>query len=419
MRMPVFYSGGEEPSAPLAPPGMFDGVRILHRTPVPVPDESDVQINLDKVNGLEQIKKSTEDIDSFGRVSMEYVKTHARAGLDLRIWAWLLFFIYLSLFGLVLCLMMLQNYAGLEDNRHLKTALTQTAGLWTSIDSPPRGSVSISGDFTLTGSCSLFSNGAGFAKSDVYLQPVVFSVGTLDSRYIVLGVLASATIFQFFMVFNEKLFYGPLRMGNNHFGSYLERTISIPLVVAALSAQSGLTDLWVVVGLMLNTWGCVLFSFFAEVLFQGDCGALSFAFTLWATDEAEEDSNVSGINLYSNGIAHYHSISIFAAWGLFAVVFSTIQSNFSVVSGCFTSPLVLSGSMIAVVYVEMGIFFMILLCQTISLMFKLKPTKAKGDKDKIIRRVRFSVRVEYFLLVLDFLVKFVLCILFFIVGVFQ
>jgi hypothetical protein len=326
----------------------------------------------------------------------------------MRTWAWMAFCVYLSLFVVLLSLMMSQNYTGLKDSRHLKTALTQTAGLWTSVEAAPIGSVGISGNFTLTGACSLFSNGAGFAKSDVYIQPVVFSLGTLDARYLVLGVLASATVFQFFMVYSDKLFYGPLRLGNNHIGSYLERTISIPLVVVALSAQAGLTDVWVILGLALNTWGCVMFSFFAEVLFQGDGGALSFAFNLWMKDD---DGEVP----YSDGVAHYHSISIFAAWCLFVVVFSTIQSNFAVVNGCFASSLVIPQSMFVVIYMEMALFFMILLCQTISLTFKFRSTKG----EKIFERIIFSVRVEYCLLALDFSVKLFLFVLLFVLGAFQ
>lgn len=346
------------------------------------------------------------------RVSMEHVRQKARLGLDMRVWAWVIFFAYALLFGAALLLVMLQDFAGVLDGHHrLRCALTQTAGLWTPVRDAADGG-SLSGGFSFSGKCPAF--GARTALSDSYVQPVTFSAGSFDARYVMLGVLASGAVFQLFTVFNEGLFYGPLRLGNNHVGSYLERMISIPLTVLTLCAQAGLTDLWVVVGAMAHAWGCAMFVFFSEVLFQGDGGALSFAVTLWMTDEPEE--GVSGVRLWSEGVAHYHGIAVFGAWVLFAVMVATMQSNLSVVAECFLSPPALPWNMAAAIYAGMALVGLMLVCQTVSLMFKPKPAKARGNPESIARRVVFAIWVEYVFMLLDFVLKLMLFVCLFGVG---
>jgi len=382
-----------DPNAPSAPP------LLVINPPVAPPPSSygPIQTDVDLANN---------------RVSLEYFKHNSGGGESMRVFGWVVLVVYVVLFMSVLCLILVQNYAGVYDSRQLKTAITQTAGLWTSVGSVLRPVGGISGDFVLSDSCVAFSNGAKFAKSSVYLQPVVLSFGTLDARYLVLGVLGSGAVFQFFTVVRWQLFYGPMCAGNNHIGAYMERSVGFPLMVVFLCAQTGMTDLWAITSIAFNAWGCALFSFFTEVLFQGDSGTLSVMVALWVTDDVDTPDSVrsGGVRLWRDGVAHFHSIAMFAAWVLFGSVFAALRANGVLLSTCFASSSWKDWPVNALAVFELCVLGVILLIQTISLILKYKPASAKDHADKIKQRANFTIWTEYLFTIMDVLMKLGLCV---------
>jgi hypothetical protein len=392
-----------DPNAPSAP---ALNELVINTPPVPPPRRPEPSQPLDLYGPIQS------DVDlANGRVALDFFKRKSGGGESMRVFGWVLLVVYVILFVSVLCLIMVQNYAGVYDSRQLKTAITQTAGLWTPVGSVLRPAGSVSGNFVLSDSCAAFSNGARFAKSSVYLQPVVLSFGTLDARYLVLGILANGVLFQFFTVVRWQLFYGPMCAGNNHIGAYMERSVGFPLMVVFLCAQSGMTDLWATIAIAFNAWGCALFSFFTEILFQGDSGSLSVMVALWLTDDVDTPDSVrsGGVRLWRDGVAHFHSIAMFAAWVFFGSVFAALRSNDALVTACFTPPSWKDWPVSALVVFELCVLGVILLIQTISLVLKYKPASAKDSADKIKHRAVFTIWTEYLYMILDLLMKLGLC----------
>jgi len=322
-------------------------------------------------------------------VDFEYVESQS-GGVDVMATvSWVVFGMYVVLFVVTLTITLVQDYASFYNSQHLRTVVTQTAGLWTPVGAVLRPASSISGDFSLSGKCAAFLNGAGFAQSSTaYVQPVTFGHGIMDGRYLLIGISISAMVFQFVAALSTNLLFNSLRSGNNHFGTYIERSISFPLAVAILYGQTGGIDLWTLTCLTFNAWACALLALFAETLFQCDGGCLE---------------------LWEKGVIHFHSIAMFGAWCQFAIVFIVLQSNPTLVATCFTAPLAMASLAQGAVYVSLCLFAIVLMVQTISLIFKYKPASAGQDRDKIKYRVQFAIRVEYVYMIIDVAFKAILC----------
>ena len=350
----------------------------------------------------------------------------------LRRWALGVTLMYAFCLFLVGLFIALQEYTTntVHDNHNLRTSLTQTASVWVSVNSFPGGiKTPVFNGVSLSNTCPYFS-GVNYTNSNSYIQPITVFYSNLDARVLVLLIFIITFFSHLMIVFRADSYHAPFRAGNGHIGVYLERTMTVPLVILTLCTQAGLTDLWVLLSLTINAWGAMLFSFLAEVLFQGDGGFLDVTFSKVFKNSNTPDTNKGGgARFYNDGVAHYHAIALFAAWGQLAMAVLGLFSNGRIAAACI-SPSQTLPSNIATAMITISILYGLnLLGQTFSAILKLKPSAVKyyyqeskkesnTEKQKNEAKLEFNngrsdrmynaVRLEIYYLWVDFTIKIIL-----------
>lgn len=309
-------------------------------------------------------------------------------------WAWRFAVLHGLLLMAAIIILPIQNKtSGLSNTRRLQTPLTKSVGVWTPVGVVPRYPPSFAAaDLVLSNRCSIYS-APNATESAYYVQPVTFSYSSLDSRYLILGCLISTFVFQVLSVTRDDWYEHTFKNGQLQLCPFVERTFSIPMMMMAMCAQMGITDLWTLMCVMMNAWAGMLFSFFAEVMFEHDAG---------------------GLRITHHNTVEFHAIAMFGAWATIAITLSTLYSHIGMVDSCFdvTSSQLPANLATAVVYVEMVIICIQLFLQSLSLFFKPMSKRATFGRN-FNARIRYTYQLEYTNLILDFLAKFTFCFLLF------
>lgn len=316
-------------------------------------------------------------------------------------WVTVLYFMLLVAASI---LIPVQNRTWAHDTRRLQTPLTQTAGIWTPVAASMKPQPFLGTDMVLNDRCSVF-NAANASDGGYYIQSVTLEHSMLDSRYLVLGSLVSAFLFQLLGAFRADWYAENLNLGRMQYGPFFERSISLPLMMVAMCAQLGITDLFSLLNVMTLTWASMVFSFCAEVLFECRGGHLK---------------------LWEHGHFEFYSFAMGGAWTTLVMAMCTLYSKIGIADSCFiVNRNTLPGSLtVSVVYVEMLLMGVMLLLQTLSLRFKPSPPPSgpmsldaakEEDKERPPQeyntRVQYTYRLEYMFLAIDVLSKLVFCFL--------
>ena len=264
----------------------------------------------------------------------------------------------------------------------LRTPVTKTAMIW----APPSNATAVPPKMA-GAQCDLFDS-RGFHGAKEYMQFVVFEYDTLPARYPLTFVLFVGAVFQFVSRFSVTLYMEPFMVGNSHITGFLERSISFPLFVLVLAAKSGISDLMLLLGLVFSAWSAMLFSFFAEVLFQGDGGFLAIgpglARHLRSGDTVRRDG---GIWVWRDGNFHYHALGMFFALANFAFVCVGLLHNFYLASACVAGPLASPTAVQPVkvlIYCTLALYGLILVGQVFMAYVKPKPSTIQRDREFLI-----------------------------------
>jgi hypothetical protein len=264
-----------------------------------------------------------------------------------------------------------------KEKFNFRVPLTQTATVWVPFVNgtvPPND---------LTDSCKTFV-GSDFYGSGAYPRQIIFEFRPLRGRFLVLASLLCGFLFQLVNCIDEEGYYEPFTVGNSHITGYLERSISMPLFVMVLLTQIGISDVLTIVGLVFNAWAAMLFSFFAEILFQGDGGFLLIGQPV----SANTVENGGGFYLYKRGIVHYHALAMLFSLGQFGVVVWGLLFNGILVHECLPSQPALSRSVSWVLYAIPALYGLGLGGQALISYIKKKPSTVKQDRTEMIARWR-------------------------------
>jgi hypothetical protein len=276
----------------------------------------------------------------------------------------------------------LYESGSVTERYDLRTPVTKTAVIW----APGSNATAVSPKMT-GARCDLFDSRGYFGQRE-YMQFVVFDYDTLPARYPLTFILFVGALFQFVSRFSVTLYMEPFMVGNSHITGFLERSISFPLFVLVLAAKSGISDLMLLLGLVFCAWSAMLFSFFAEVLFQGDGGFLAIgpglARHLRSGDTVKRDG---GIWLWPDGNFHYHALGMFFALANFAFVCVGLLHNFYVANACIAGPLVTPIAVKpvkALIYCALALYGLVLLGQVFMAYVKPKPSTIQRDREFLI-----------------------------------
>ena len=135
---------------------------------------------------------------------------------------------------LVDLLIALQEYTTntVHDNHNLRTSVTQTASVWVSVNSFPGGikpSV-FNGVSLLSNTCPYFS-GVNYTNSNSSIQPITVFYSKLDALILVLLIFIVTFLSHLMIVFRSESYHAQFLAGNGHICVYLERTMTVPLVM--------------------------------------------------------------------------------------------------------------------------------------------------------------------------------------------
>ena len=257
-----------------------------------------------------------------------------------------------------------------------RNPLTQTAMVW----APYTNATMPTSPLLSQATCDAFVS-RDFYKPDPYVQQITFSFSTVNSRYLLLSALAFGFLFQVVTVMDKQMYYEPFTVGNSHITGYLERSISMPLFVVVLLMQIGMHDVWAVISLMFNAWGSMLFSFFAEVLFQGDGGFITIGASRFRRNvSADTVKDGGGFLLYRDGNVHYHALAMLFAVANYILVAGGMIYNTLLTHSCLSSQPTLSSSVALPVYATVGLYGLLLIGQAFTSYVKDKPSTIKQER---------------------------------------
>jgi hypothetical protein len=188
-------------------------------------------------------------------------------GLGLVWWCRITGLVHLFMCVLVGILILLQELQQIHPSR-LTTPVTRSVGLWVDdamgVSLPP---AQLGSSLRLSEDCSIAGSWRA-AKDSLRVVPLVLSLGTLDTRIMMVLFYGLSALFQLWGSASARSYYAPLRDGCNHISHFVEYSVSASLMVLAISVQLGVTDLFALVGAMSNIWCCMMFGLLAELLHQ-------------------------------------------------------------------------------------------------------------------------------------------------------
>jgi len=264
------------------------------------------------------------------------------------------------------------------DKYDMRHPLTQTAVVWM-----PHANVSVAPRVP-GATCDLYDS-REFYTPRPYVQTVVFEYSELPERYLLTIALFVSTVFQLVTVVSERMYLEPFMVGNSHVTGYLDRSISFPLLVVVLSLHVGISDVMVVLGFMFAAWAAMLFSFFAEILFQGDGGFLAIgpgAYNRERTgDSVKQDG---GIWAWGDGNIHYHALSMLFALGNFGFVAAGLVYSFFLTDNCFTVRPSFPDGVKPLVYSSLVFYGLVLFVQAFVAYMKPKPSTIQRRREYLI-----------------------------------
>ena len=189
-------------------------------------------------------------------------------GRDLRWWSIVIGMVHLFMCLIVIVVLVLQTQDIIRPSRFV-TPVTRTVGLWikgvaNDVSSPP---VQLGSGVTLKAGCSVV-NPWNAAQDSYQVEPIILNFSTLDTRVIILVFFALSGLFQISSALQETWYYSELKLGFNHIHHFVEYSISASILALGVSAQLGVTDFFTLLGVVSNTWSCMMFGLLAEVLYQ-------------------------------------------------------------------------------------------------------------------------------------------------------
>ena len=314
-------------------------------------------------------------------------------GIGLILWCRFTACVHLFMCFGVVVLWLLQTYDKIHPTR-LVTPLTRTIGLWVNDAMDVKlPDIQLGNSIQLNAGCGLI-NSWNATQASYHVVPLTLSFGNLDTRILVLIFFALSGFFQLFGSFDHDEYYRPLYEGHNHISHFVEYSISASVLVLGISAQLGVTDFFTLVGIVSNTWSCMMFGLLAELLNQ---------------DKVDDDEAVGGtVTILWIRLPHY-VIAHLAGWVCMLSALAAAGSNLINYESCISKKnsdtFWIIGQVAA--YFELILFISFGAVQSVSLIGKpYKPSANDPEHDDIVyERTLWSSVIEFTFMLLSLTAK--------------
>jgi hypothetical protein len=174
-----------------------------------------------------------------------------------------------AIFHLVLCIVFIgitgSQASGQIDIPRLVTPITATMGAWI----PSVNFTEVGADdsyISSISSCPLHSPHSRMER--FFVKQYAISVGEVDTRVLIIMFHFLSFLFQYLGALDKDFYENELRNGRVHIGHYFEYSISASIMMIAVCAQLGVTDIFLIINIVMNCFSCMIFGVIAEVCFS-------------------------------------------------------------------------------------------------------------------------------------------------------
>lgn len=293
----------------------------------------------------------------------------------------------------------------------LITPLSRTAGVWVTpggsggnVSRPP--AVSLGGrSIGMNAGCEPFNNTVRTSDGKAYtLEPYMLSMGTLDSRWLMLASPVVCIMLQTGRVINgERAYNEVLADGNTSVTHFFQRGINVLLHFIVIGVQLGITDFTLLVSLSCNVWAAAMLFMLAELLLRH---------THWGASSSGDVPDVMQVSLLGVNVP-YCTIAHVTGWIAMATSAVVVCSNLMHVRLCIANHAWDSflWLMALLVWAEVGIMGAFCFAQLLYLAFKRSPpsplTPPSGaEYDALVTsRAWWACRIELLYIVLEVVVN--------------
>ena len=186
-----------------------------------------------------------------------------------------------------------------------------------------------------------------------------FEVGELDLRWMMFGFFSLSFIFQMYGSWNAECYIKPLLRGDARRSHLVEYSISASLMMMAMCAQVGVTDVHILSNVFSNTWACMIFGLLSDVFSDAEIAKVFHGVSIVIPMGGE-------CRLSYKWIAHL------AGWFTLTIAGSVMVTNIETFRTCFEGVRI-PDEIVAAIFFEVVLFFCFGLVQVYTLL--KKPSK--------------------------------------------
>lgn len=232
-----------------------------------------------------------------------------------------------ALHGIVAIIILCVNLND-ESSHGLKTVTTKTLHTWVGANSSavtPVKNLGISPrDSTVnimiksSDKCIIAGDVESRSRS-FKVRDITVEVGELDIRWMMFAFFTFSCLFQLTGAFSASGYGRQLKWGKAHRSHLFEYSVSASLMMMALCAQVGVTDVYILTNVFTNTFACMIFGLLSDVLSDSN-------------DSNEEELDILGCK----HIVRYSLVAHLAGWVTLSVAVSVMIANIVTFQQCVT-----------------------------------------------------------------------------------
>lgn len=241
------------------------------------------------------------------------------------------------------------------------------------------------------------------AKNTTYVvkQLVLSGWGEIDTRLLIIVFHLLSFLFQAITSWNKN-YYSDIDKGNTNLSHFVEYSISASILLIAMCAQLGITDFYLILSIAANCWGCMIFGFIAELLYQEDvCLIINMNFSTPKYPYDKEKMAKNDFQFSAHWMAHL------AGWFLIIIALIGTTSNLITMENCISpdKDIKMPGWVKSLIGAEVGLYCLFGFVQTASFVAR---QYAENDVEA---KKRYAIYTELAYIVLSLTAKLFLGII--------
>lgn len=265
---------------------------------------------------------------------------------------------YAAFLHLILCIVFIILACELQVN-NIQMQTTKQIGVWMMANStgPAANTTALSQVLNLN-TCPVANATNSYRTQFVVQQFILQGPGLIDTRVLIILFHFLSFAFQYAESWNRVEYYAVLQDGHVSISHFIEYSLSASLMIIAMCAQLGITDVFLIASIAANCSGCMLFGALAELLFNRD--------------------DTISVKRFGIDVFHTYWIAHFAGWMLLLFALAGVVSNTLTITYCgaANSPAQIPSWVVAVVWSEVGLFCIFGFVQLLSFIKRKEPKQS-------------------------------------------